>query len=247
MTNSATQSESLLDDDVILHSEGKFTFGSSAETPFSPAVRKVLLEAVSDGPIIANSPLGGRNCITIKDVPELGRVVIKQYMRGGLLQHFISERYLKHGSARSQIEFQLLHRARAVGVNVPDPLGFCFCGALFYKAWLFTREIQGKRTVAELSLNEENDIHSVMDEIVNQVGLLIQARIFHVDLHPGNVLVDPIGKVFILDFDKAQGYNGRPNDLRDKYLCRWRRAVIKHELPEILSELMSHGLRQSFE
>jgi hypothetical protein len=50
--------------------------------------------------------------------------------------------------------------------------------------------------------------------------------------------------VHVVDFDNARPFDGSERDLRDQYLRRWRRAVIKHNLPETLSELMAMELRQ---
>ena len=61
------------------------------------------------------------------------------------------------------------------------------------------------------------------------------------------MLVDHEDQVYLVDFDKAKRFSGPLNELRDHYLCRWRRAVIKHELPETLSEMMSADLRQNFD
>ncbi len=191
--------------------------------------------------------LGGRNCVTIADIDGVGRVVVRQYMRGGFLRHFIQSRYLRCGKTRGEHEYRMLEAARAAGVNVPDPLGFASCGGLLYKAWLFTREIPCTRSIAQCAEADDDGLALLMDSVIAQVSLLIRSRIFHVDLHPGNVLADEQGEVFLLDFDKASYFKGGLNQLRDLYLCRWRRAVIKHELPEVLAELMSHGLRLSFE
>jgi aminoglycoside phosphotransferase (APT) family kinase protein len=106
--------------------------------------------------------------------------------------------------------------------------------------------------------------------------MLILNGIKHVDLHPGNVLVDGTGQVFLLDFDKAFFILNDENSpfllslkeqahapdsqnmlssreimrevlflrrLRDFYLRRWRRAVIKHGLPDYVSETMCLRLR----
>jgi 3-deoxy-D-manno-octulosonic acid kinase len=86
-----------------------------------------------------------------------------------------------------------------------------------------------------------------VEQAANQVVLLINQQILHVDLHPGNVLVDADGKVFLLDFDKAQKVAGKRNKLRDYYLCRWRRAVIKYNLPEVLSEMFALTLLRNFD
>ena len=236
-------------DKVIEQRERGMIFGSHENAPLSQEARATILQAIAEGPSSSVGPLGGRNGISVRNVAPFGRVVIKQYLRGGALRAFVRQRYLRMGAARCAGEFHVLLRALEVGVNVPEPVGYCYTPGLFYKAWLFTRELQGTSTIAELSAvsGQEDRVQAAMEEVVRQVGQLIRAGIFHVDLHPGNTLVDEQGKVYLLDFDKAYTYRGRPNVLRDKYLCRWRRAVIKHDLPELLTELMAHGLRQSFE
>jgi predicted unusual protein kinase regulating ubiquinone biosynthesis (AarF/ABC1/UbiB family) len=84
-------------------------------------------------------------------------------------------------------------------------------------------------------------------DLIDQVSTLIQNNIFHVDLHPGNVLVGRGGRVFLLDFDKARIARGNKNKLRDHYLSRWQRAVIKHGLPDMLSEMLAAGLDRDYE
>jgi 3-deoxy-D-manno-octulosonic acid kinase len=81
---------------------------------------------------------------------------------------------------------------------------------------------------------------------MKQLYLLIEEGIYHVDLHPGNVLVDNNHNVYVIDFDKARCWTGPKNELRDLYLHRWRRAVIKHNLPETLSEIACLHLRYNF-
>jgi len=86
-----------------------------------------------------------------------------------------------------------------------------------------------------------------MKEVVVQVATLIKNNIFHPDLHPGNILVDSADCVFILDFDKTRLSRWKRHKLRDKYVMRWQRAVTKHQLPEMLSEIMSSGFQKSYE
>ena len=86
-------------------------------------------------------------------------------------------------------------------------------------------------------------VEGELQELAEQVLTLVSHKIFHVDLHPGNVLVDNSGRVFIVDFDKAREFEGSSEQLRELYLRRWRRAVIKHKLSPVLTELMSLTLR----
>ena len=192
----------------------------------------------------AESVLGGRTGVTISELEGFGSVVVKYYARGGLIRRLVKQRYLKWGKARCQLEYEVMQDVRRFGVNAPEPIAYAYKGKIFYKAWLVTKEIECPQTLAELALSDEGCARSVMGELVDQVSALIGNKILHVDLHPGNVVIDSSGRVFLLDFDKAYTCAQNRNKLRDRYLSRWRRAIIKHGLPEMLSEMMDTGLQK---
>ena len=192
-----------------------------------------------------DSPLSGRTSVITDKLEGIGRVVVKHYTRGGLIRYLFKKRYLKWGKPRCQLEYEMLRKVRKLGVSAPEPIAYAYLGGLIYKAWLVTREIKQQQTLAELSCVDEELARIAMEEIVIQVSILINNSIRHADLHPGNVLVDRSDRVFILDFDKACVSWWDRNKLRDKYLMRWRRAVTKHGLPDMLSEMMSAGLRKN--
>lgn len=188
------------------------------------------------------SVLGGRTAVTPAQLDGIGSVVIKHYRRGGLLRHFIKRRYLNLGKTRAQLEFELLDTVANLGINVPQPIAFVHRGRLFYRAWLITRKIQQPLTLAGLSLQDEEKTGRLMESVIKQVSSLIQNQILHVDLHPGNVVADIAGKVYLLDFDKGKVYHGNRQKLKSRYLARWQRAVNKHGLPKFLIEMMQNGL-----
>lgn len=190
--------------------------------------------------------LGGRGTIAVAEVPGVGPVVVKRYRRGGLLRFLTSDRYFRFGPTRAEVEFHLLNRARALGVNAPEPIAFASEGRYLYRCWLVTQEIKAHQTLAEISLADEERTPEIMPRVVEQVCKLVENNLLHYDLHPGNVLIDSEGTVFLVDFDKSHFFKGTKNELRDRYLKRWRRACIKHNMPEILSELMGAGLRRNF-
>jgi 3-deoxy-D-manno-octulosonic acid kinase len=191
--------------------------------------------------------LSGRSGVQLLDLHEVGRAVLKYYCRGGLIGRVVKRTYLNYGTSRPQAEFELLRRVRALNVKVPHAIGYGVKGGLFYRGWLLTSEITSPRSLEEIVRADEEQIQPLMQTLHAYVAQLIRNRIQHVDLHPGNVLLDSSGELYIIDFDKARHYCGRLNRLRDFYLCRWRRAVLKHELPEILAELFTLGLRTNFE
>jgi len=177
-------------------------------------------------------------------VPQLGELVIKKYSRGGFLKNFISHHYLRFFTLRPFLEFQMLTRVKELGVNAPTPVAVISKGSFIYLAWLVLYRIHNKGTLVTISKNSILDARRYTEQLVHQLMNLIENKIYHIDLHPGNVIVcSKTDEPFILDFDKAKIYRGSKEKLKELYLRRWRRAVIKHNLPEILAEIMCLGLR----
>jgi 3-deoxy-D-manno-octulosonic acid kinase len=195
--------------------------------------------------------LAGRGYTGIQTVEGLGRVFVKQYAHGGLLRHITGGSFLCVGPSRSLQEFLMLERVRELGINAPKPMLFVNKGSFLYRTWLFMEEIVASRNLAEVSRSEKSEdvdvLHEAMTKLGEQVLALINHKIFHVDLHPGNVLVQDGGRVSIVDFDKAHEFKGSAERLRELYLRRWRRAVIKHKLSPVLTEVMSLTLRSYHE
>jgi 3-deoxy-D-manno-octulosonic acid kinase len=217
-----------------------YHFGSSLDLTDSQLIALAGLFQHSNP--IGVSVLDGRTSVTPAQLKGVGSVVIKHYRRGGLMRYFIKQRYLKLGKTRAQREFELLDIARTIGTNVPQPVAYAHCGRLFYRAWLVTCQIQQPVSLARLSLLDEKTTKTVMKSVIEQISSLIQNDILHIDLHPGNIVMDAAGIVYLLDFDKGRIYHGNRQKLKNKYLARWQRAVFKHRLPEILIEMLQAGL-----
>ena len=186
--------------------------------------------------------LGGRTALTLEQIDEFGPVAIKSYYRGGWMRYLIKRRYLKLGKTRAQIEFELLQVVRNLGIKAPEPVAYAHRGSIFYQAWLVSRAIKQPLSLALLSLKDEKKTRQAMESVVGQISLLIQNGILHVDLHPGNIVVDGTGQIFIVDFDKGQIHHRSTEKLRSRYLTRWQRAVTKHRLPGMLTEMLQAGL-----
>lgn len=192
----------------------------------------------------AASISGGRAPVATAAIKGIGPVVIKQYMRGGLMRWILKNRYLKCGKTRSQVEYELMNKLRQLGIRTPEPVAYAYRGFPLYMAWLITRKIENACTLAELSCLDIKRVSGIMEKVIEQTGRLIECRFMHVDLHPGNIVVDGEDQISLVDFDKGQIYHGSREKLRNRYLARWQRAVTKHRLPETLSDILRAGLEE---
>ncbi len=179
--------------------------------------------------------LEGREKPAVLQIDDTVEVVIKQYLRGGILRHFVREHYIHLGSFRPTAEYRILEFASNAGVRVPEPVGYAVQGSLLYRAWLVTKKIPEPVNFIRLCRSQENRALALMPFIMDNIRLLIENRIWHVDLHPGNILIDENDRNHLIDFDKARIFSGSRTRLADKYCRRWERAVKKYGLPASLS------------
>ena len=146
--------------------------------------------------------------------------------------------YLNLGKPRPRIEYEQILKAREVGISAPEPICFAVRGNALYTGWLMTREIERPQSLAQISMKDTGAAVSLVKKLIPQILLLLDNRIYHKDLHPGNVLVDEKNRVYLIDFDNAAFFKGNKQALLKKYLSRWGRAVAKHNLPEALYDTL---------
>jgi len=181
--------------------------------------------------------LGGRVKPLRAELEKIGPVVIKRYLRGGLVSSVNKKYYFYSKKTRAEHEFNTLASMKKAGVNVPTPIAHVSRGTVFYQAWLITREIKAADNFAEICRKDPKKALLIMPEICENIDRLLKNSIHHVDLHPGNIIVNGKGMPFIIDFDKACHYNGDREKLKKKYKQRWQRACSKHDLPHEISNL----------
>ena len=186
---------------------------------------------------------GGRAPVTTAVIQGLGPVVIKQYMRGGIIRFILKNRYVKFGKTRSQLEFESMSKLRTLGIRAPEPVAYAYRGFPLYVAWLITKEVENSCTLAELSCQDIQRVSRIMDKVIEQIDRLVQCHFIHVDLHPGNILVDDDDNIYIIDFDKGRLSSIQKEKLYGHYYRRWRRAVAKHRLPKMLDDMLLEGLK----
>jgi len=135
-----------------------------------------------------------------------------------------------------------MHKLRQLGIRTPEPVAYAYRGFPLYCAWLITREINQACTLAELDVQDTSRVSIIMDKVIEQIDKLVECRFIHVDLHPGNILLDGDDNIYIIDFDKGHRSSTPREKLYDVYYQRWRRAIAKHQLPKTLDDMLFKGL-----
>ena len=182
--------------------------------------------------------LGGRRRMPGIPLENVGRVVVKSYYRGGLIARFNRRHYIRGRTTRSEKEFDWLIRVRRLGIRAPEPIAAAHRGGLFCRCWLVIREVPAAASLAQVSIARPESLDALLAHCRRQIRRLIANRILHPDLHPGNVLVDPGGNTWIIDFDRARAYGRGHSRLAARYRRRWQAAVRKHGLPTELAAIL---------
>ncbi|PIE02014.1 MAG: hypothetical protein CSA81_09140 [Acidobacteria bacterium] len=178
--------------------------------------------------------LAGRVQIKKAKLDHLGPVILKHYYRGGLLRLINKKKFLKGRRYRSQREFECLIKARKKDIPVPEPLAYMVKGGILYETALVMLEIPNTRTLTKVNPLESQKA-SIMQCLNTHFDKMVKCGIYHVDFHPGNVLIDQDHKLFIVDFDKASDWNGPMLKLRNRMKTRWNRAINKYCLDSWLT------------
>ncbi len=212
-----------------------FSFGSTVKLSVRSLDR--LIWNITCWEDLLPQALDGRGPVHYMNLPETGAVVIKSYRRGGLMALLIKDRYLRTGKTRSQREFEFLSHAARAGVSVPRPLIYISGGYPLYRAWLVTQRLKEHKSFAVLATENPEAALKLMPLISENIHILIRNKIFHVDLHPGNVLIHESGIPYIIDFDRARFTANSPQRTAELLQIRWEKAIFKHHLPPVILNL----------
>ena len=224
---------------ITCRTYNSYTFGSCEK--LTETQLEKMIECFSTSTPTLEDGLEGRTKVTKIHLDGIGPSVVKHYMRGGFIGKLNKRFYLKTGKPRPRVELEQLYRAGDVGISVPEPVCFAVRGTLFYRAWLVTKEIEHPQSLAQLATKDMKLAEPGLKKLIPQILLLLDNRIYHKDLHPGNVLIDKNNRIFIIDFDKAGLFRGDRQALLNIYLERWKRAVIKHNLPQEIYSILHKG------
>lgn len=173
---------------------------------------------------------GGRAAHPVVRLPDGGRAVVRRYRRGGAVRHVNPDRYFL--GDRAAEEAAATEAARQAGARVPEVIAIGRAPARpGYRALLATRLVEGARDAAE-ALSASADRAGLLERMGDAAAALHAAGVAHPDLNLRNVLVDPAGEVWLIDFDRAERCPGAvPASLRTANLLRLARSAAKLGLP----------------
>ena len=192
-------------------------------------------------------------------------MVLRIARRGGFVRHFVRSLYLKPIGAsdwrersRPWSELRLLAELSAGGVSVPTPVAAAVrerCCGFAYQGALVTREIVGARALFQLGAERlatsgaegpALDLESLSYSAGAEARKMLDAGVYHRDLHPGNVLIGESGRPVLIDFDgadRSHEISSSSKALRERLIARWDRAIEKYNLPSAISAGFASALR----
>jgi 3-deoxy-D-manno-octulosonic acid kinase len=145
--------------------------------------------------------------------------VIRHYHRGGFVARFVADHYLWTGldRTRSFREWRLLRRLRDAGLPVPNPIAaHVYRTGPIYTADIITTYLPDTRKLSAF-ISEA----AVPERCWREIGRMVRAihahGVDHPDLTAHNILLDPRGSLFLVDFDNA---NVKPAGV-------WQRAGVE--------------------
>lgn len=178
------------------------------------------------------SLMGGRAGLKFMSDNSEHQIAIKTYKRGGFFSHFNSNYYWDTGQNRAELEMEWYQKAAQLGVNTPETLFWVKqTGFTVYKCWMGMYYLENTETY--LSMIQKDFIRSFyfLPNVCSQVARLVRGKLWHVDLHPANIIIDAENVIYLTDFDGARTFNGEKNVLAEKYIDRWKRYARKYKLP----------------
>lgn len=151
--------------------------------------------------------------------------VLKHYRRGGWAAKLSAAWYFgpRPADARSFREMCLLRQLAADGLPVPKPLAAFRLGRYgFYRAAILTERIAGARSLVEAVRAGDAPWAAVGEALARCHA----AHARHADLNANNILLDPAGKVWLIDWDKG-AVDPRDSGWQARVIDRLVRSVRK--------------------
>lgn len=200
---------------------------------FDPAIADAALgaglgrpwELVLPRPEVPGTGRGPRAVVPIAGGPPL---LVKQYLRGGLVAVFNRDRYFDVG--RFERELDTGRRAADAGVPTARPLGLVLLPAHpGWRAWGMSAFVEDAIDLARLLAGETEPARRVAlwDEARRFCELLLERGLEHKDLNLGNILRGE-ERLFVIDLDRAVMHDGPvPEEAAERVRERLERSWRK--------------------
>jgi len=152
-----------------------------------------------------------------------GDAVLRGFRRGGFAARISAASYLWQGESRTRsfAEYRLLQDLHARGLPVPAPLA----AAYWRRGWSYRAAILVERLPEVQPLARSLD-RPAWRAVARAVAAMHDAGVWHADLNAYNVLLDPAGRAWLIDFDRGRG-GGLSEGARRDNLQRLRRSLRK--------------------
>lgn len=155
------------------------------------------------------------------------QLVLRHYLRGGLMRHISHDRYVFNGfqNTRAIAEFNILHSLLKKNLPVPTPAAAqVIKHGLCYEADLLTHKIPDAQDLVQVLKHAQgHDFYQYLGKLIAEFH---QQGVFHADLNIQNILQDKNGKFWLIDFDRARILHPQKK-WQDTTLSRLKRSFEK--------------------
>jgi 3-deoxy-D-manno-octulosonic-acid transferase len=168
----------------------------------------------------------GRNTVWFVQAQQQ-KWVLRHYYRGGLIGKLNKDQFLKVPApqSRAMAEFSLLQHMHQLGLPVPRPVAALFSPKkMSYRADILLELVDGSQDLAKL-LRQQALTPAQWLQVGQMIRRFHDAQIYHSDLNCHNILLDPQGKFWLIDFDKC----AKRDDVswKEQTLARLSRSLQK--------------------
>ncbi len=168
----------------------------------------------------------GRNTVWFVQAQQQ-KWVLRHYYRGGLIGKFNQDQFWKVPVPRSRAmaEFSLLQTMDQLRLPVPKPVAALYTPSrVGYRADILLQLVDGSLDLAKL-LRQQALTPGQWQQIGQMIRRFHDAQIYHSDLNCHNILLDPQGQFWLIDFDKCAIQQGER--WKEQTLARLFRSLQK--------------------
>lgn len=230
---------------------GRWMVREDVARTFSPDLLAALLRGsesreLSPGSsiqVVAGSGRGGSSQLLIGS----DSYHVRRLLRGGLVARVNHATYLRVPGrlARPFEEIRVLEDLAGLPVPRAAAAYVAPASGLLYRAVLITDTIPGATTLLELLQQHDARAESAVRAAGRLARDVLERGVAHADLHPGNVLVDGGGAVWMIDFDRARRVKAADlNAQRSRIVARWARAIEKRGFEPRWAEMFTAEMEQ---